>query len=83
MQRDQTNAQAKMVELELKRELAMLQYANANSMKLEEVKARLAETAMKLNATKELAGMKASADLMPKPPIEPPGKAPAGQSFQK
>jgi hypothetical protein len=82
-ERTQIEHQAKMVELELKRELAMLDYANKQQMTLEQVKARLAETAMKLNATKELAGMKASADQMPKPPIEPPGRAPVGESFQK
>lgn len=83
MQRDQTTAQAKMVELELKRELAMLDYANKQQMTLEQVKAKLAETAMKLNTTKELAGLKATADQMPKPPVEPPGRAPAGESFQR
>jgi hypothetical protein len=83
MQRDQTMAQAKFAELELKRELAMLEYANQQQLTLEQVKARLAETAMKLNATKELAGLKARADQMPTPPVEPPGRAPAGESFQK
>jgi hypothetical protein len=82
-ERTQIEHQAKMVELELKRELAMLDYANKQQMTLEQVKAKLAETAMKLNATKELAGMKARSDQMPKPPIEPPGRAPAGESFQK
>jgi hypothetical protein len=82
-QRTQIEHQAKMVELELKRELAMLDYANKQQLTLEQVKAKLAETAMKLNATKELAAMQASADKLPKPPIEPAGRAPAGQSFQK
>ena len=81
--RDQTTAQAKFSELELKRELAMLDYANRQQMTLEQVKAKLAETVMKLNTTKELAGLKASADKMPTPPVEPPGRAPAGESFQK
>ena len=81
--RDQTAAQAKMAELELKRELAMLDYANKQQMTLEQVKAKLAETAMKLNTTRELAGMRARADEMPTPPVEPPGRAPAGESFQK
>jgi hypothetical protein len=83
MARDQTNAQAKMAELELKRELAMLDYANKRELTLEQVKAKLAETAMKLQTTKELAGQKAHADMMPTPPVEPPGRAPVGESFQK
>lgn len=82
-QRDQTMAEAKMQELAIKRELAMLEYANKREMTLEQVKAKLAETAMKLQTTKELAGVKAAADQMPTPPIEPVGRAPAGESFQK
>lgn len=82
-QRDQTNASAKMAELALKRELAMLEYANKREMTLEQVKAKLADTAMKLQTTKELAGLKATAEQLPTPPVEPPGRAPTGESFQK
>lgn len=88
--RDQIAADAKFRELELKREellikreLAMLEYANANKVTLDKIKADLAKKAMEINATKELAGMKAGADMLPKPPIEPPGIAPAGESYQK
>lgn len=81
--RDTTNAQAKMVELQLKREIAMLQYATQEKISLETVKAKLASDAMKLQVTKELAGIKASADMLPTPPIEPAGRAPTGESFQK
>ena len=88
--RDQIAADAKFRELELKREellikreLAMLEYANTNRVTLDKIKADLAKKAMEINATKELAGMKAGADMLPKPPIEPPGIAPAGESYQK
>ena len=81
--RDQTNAEAKYAELQLKRELALLEYANKRELSLEQVKAKLAESAMKIQATKELAGMKAPSDMLPKPPVEPPGLAPKGESFQK
>lgn len=81
--RDQANHMAVMAQLELKRELAMLDYANKREMSLEQVKAELAKEAMKINATKELAGLKAPADLLPKPPVEPPGRAPSGESYQK
>lgn len=88
--RDQIAADAKFRELELKREellikreLAMLEYANANKVTLDKIKADLAKKAMEINATKELAGMKAGADMLPKPPVEPPGVAPAGESYQK
>jgi hypothetical protein len=81
--RDQATHMAKMAELELKRELAMLDYANKRELTLDKVKSELAREAMKINATKELAGVKAPADLMPKPPIEPPGQAPNGESYQR
>lgn len=82
-QRDETNASAKMAELALKRELAMLEYANKRELSLEQVKARLADTAMKLQTTKELAGMKAPASLLPTPAVEPPQHASPGESYQQ
>lgn len=81
--RDRTNAEAKFRELEIKRELAMLDYANTNKVTLDKIKADLTKKAMEINATKELAGMGATADRLPKPPVEPPGLAPAGESYQK
>lgn len=83
MARDQANALARREEMVLKRDLAMLEYANANKVTLDKIKADLAKKAMEINATRELAGMEASSDRLPTPPIEPPGIAPAGQSFQK
>lgn len=81
--RTQLEHQDRMTEYALKRELAMLDYANKRNLSLDQVKADLAQTAMKLQTTKELAASKASADQMPTPPVEPPGRAPAGESFQK
>ena len=88
--RDQITADAKYrelllrhEELQLKRDLAMLDYANANKVTLDKIKADLAKKAMEINATKELAGMKATADQLPTPPIEPPGRAPVGESYQR
>lgn len=79
--RDAANNQAQMTELALKRELALLDYANKRELSLEQVKAELAQTAMKLQTTKELAALSATADRLPRPPVEPPGRAPAGQSY--
>lgn len=81
--RDQANAAAKREEMALKRDLAMLEYANTNKVTLDRIKADLAKKAMEINATKELAGMGAPASRLPTPPIEPPGIAPVGESFQK
>lgn len=90
--RTQATQQEQMAELALRRELAMMDYANKHSMKLEDVKAKLAETAMKLNVQKELAGATIGADLhkhrnpapqVATPATEPPGRAPDGQAFQQ
>ena len=81
--RDQITAEARFRELELKRELAMLEYANKNQITLDKIKADLAKKSMEINATRELAAMGAPADMLPKPPIEPQGRAPNGESFQK
>ena len=81
--RDNIQAQAKMQELELKRELAMLEYANANQIQLTEVKARLAETGMKLKLQRELSAMGNAAKQVIEPAAEPAGRAPNGQAFQR
>jgi hypothetical protein len=90
--RDRTNAQMQMQELAIKRELAMLDYANKREMTLEQVKAKLAETSLKLQTQKELSAASMGVDLhkhrnpspqVISPPTEPAGKAPAGQAFAK
>lgn len=53
--RDQIMASARREELLLKRELAMMEYANREKLTLEQVKAGLAKTAMVENTRKELA----------------------------
>ena len=83
IQRDQSNHQARMMEMQLKERLAMLDYANRRDVTLEQVKASLAKEAMKINSVRELAGMKAPADLLPKPPVEPPQQAEPGKSYQQ
>ena len=81
--RDQANAQARRDELMIKRELALLNYANREKVTLDKVKADLAKKAMEIQSVERLAGMKAPSELMPKPPVEPPGKAPPGESYAK
>lgn len=92
--RDRTNAEMQMQELAIKRELAMLDYANKREITLEQVKAKLAETSLKLQTQKELSAASMGVDLhkhrnpspVPEvisPPTEPAGKAPAGESYAK
>lgn len=80
-ERDRITYEAKISELQLKRELEMLKYANQNKMTLDKIKSDLAATAMKLSLQRELsagAGGEAIA-----PPIEPPQRAEPGRSFEQ
>lgn len=90
--RDRTNAEMQMQELSIKRELAMLDYANKREITLEQVKAKLAETSLKLQTQKELSAASMGIDLhkhrnpspqVITPPTEPAGKAPKGEAFAK
>jgi hypothetical protein len=65
------------------KELMGLQQQGVSEDVTRKIKADLAKEVMKITSTMRLAGVKARADLMPKPPIEPIGRAPAGESFQK
>ena len=82
-ERDGTNAQAKMAELQLKERIAMLQYATQEKISLETVKAKLAGDAMKLQVQKELAGSDGKGPQIATPVVEPAGRAPDGEAFQK
>ena len=62
-------------------EQMVLQGATADSLR--KAKTTLATKVMDIQATWKLAMQGAPADQMPKPPVEPPGRAPDGQSFQK
>lgn len=78
-EKEQAAFMARMEELKIKRELAMLDYANKNSISLNKIKAELAETAMKLKTQKELAGI----NQVLTPPTEPPGHADDGRAFEQ
>jgi hypothetical protein len=89
-QKNQQDAILRSRELEMKLQLAQLDYASKHQIKLEEVKAKLADTSMKLNVTKDLAiashmmdnHRDKTAQPVITPPIEPSGRAPNGQSYQ-
>jgi len=75
-------AEAKIQELQMKWQLAQLEYANKNQMQLADVKKQLAIESSKINLTRELAHLDVNASMLPKPPVEPAGRAPAGDSYQ-
>lgn len=64
-------------------QLKAAELAGEESMGLDKVKAMLAGVAMKLRTTRELAMAKAPAAALPAPPVEPPGRAPNGMSYQQ
>ena len=83
--------QSRREELVVRRELAIMDYANKHSQTLEVVKGKLADTVMKLRTQKELALGTAAIDLhkhrnpspqVAIPAIEPAGRAPNGEAFQ-
>lgn len=80
-QRDISNAQAKLAELDVRRQLALLEYANREKISLDKVKADLAKKAMEIQSVERLVGLKAKAEDLPKPPVEPPGRARPGGSY--
>lgn len=90
MRRDQISAQSRIEELRLKREIAYLEAQLKKGINLDTNKVKLAETAAKLRTQKELAFAAMSSDLhkhhnpqVATPATEPPGRAPAGQAFQR
>lgn len=87
--RDAQNAEIRMRELAMKLELAQLDYASKHQLKLEDVKAKLAETSMKLEVQKDLTAASLTADLSKSapqvvtPPTEPVGRADNGMAFSQ
>lgn len=75
--------EARMEELRLKRELALLEYANTTRQTLAKIKADLARDAAKIDLQRELGHLSARASQVTKPPVEPAGRAPRGQAFQR
>ena len=82
-QRTQVEAQGRQADLMVRRELALIEYANRKQISLDEIKARLADTVLKLRTQKELAltaGKMGSKQVI-RPAAEPPQRAPNGQAF--
>lgn len=79
--RAQAADQRAMDELQLRRDLAMLDYANKRQITLEQVKADLAGLSMKLNTQIMLSKHGDSGETV-KPPSEPAGRAAPGDSYE-
>jgi len=89
-QRNQIDAELRMQELQVKREIEILKYSTQQKISLEEAKVQLARDSMKLNVQKELAAAAGAMDLhkhhtpqIATPLVEPAGRAPDGQAYQR
>lgn len=88
-QRTQAEMQMQIQELQLKKELEtlkrdleILKLSNARGIAVDQIKADLARDTMKLRVQEKLAADDRAAEVLT-PPTEPPGLAPAGQSFER
>jgi hypothetical protein len=79
------NANARAQELQVKKELAIMDYANKRNISLDQVKASLASVAMKLRTQRILSGVPdaKSAPQVITPDAEPVQHAPDGMAFQE
>jgi len=68
---------------QLKKELAEMGYQGDKDLQFDKLKTDLNRTVMQLSTTKELAAQSATAKQMPRPIVEPPQRAPPGQSYQQ
>lgn len=94
-QRTQVETTVALHELEVKRQTAMLDYANRRGISLDQAKAQLARTAMELQAQRELNAIDNSVGLHKhrtpqprqqmgmKPPVQLPGRAGNGRAFEQ
>ena len=82
-QRTAAEHDARMAEMGMRRELAMLEYANKQKITLDQLKTDLARDAMKLRVQRELAAADREVTQVATPAVEPVGRAPAGQAFQR
>jgi hypothetical protein len=86
--RDKENAFARIQELQIKKELAMLEYAAKRNITLDQIKADLAKEGMRLKVQKELAFAAREPSHMPTPQVaitsmEPVGRADTGHAFEE
>ena len=88
----QIQAVAKREQLVLQREIAYLEAQVKKGINVDQAKAKLAETAMKLRTQRDLAAANLTVDVhkhhnpspqVLTPAVEPPGRAPAGQAFAR
>lgn len=81
MAEDDRQHEAAMKEMDW--QIRMMEFAQERGITLEKVKAELAKEASKQNLQRELSVVKATGPQVATPSIEPGGRAPEGQAYQK
>jgi len=82
-ERNRNDYEATIAELQLRERLAMLEYANKHQDTLDNIKAKLADSSLKLSVQKELAAMSNNARQVITAPTEPRGRAENGAAYQQ
>ena len=82
-ERTKVEREAQIAELQIRREIALLGYANQQQISLDKVKADLAKATMEMSLQRELAGKDGKGPQVADPVVEPEGRAPDGESYQK
>lgn len=81
--RDQIAQERAREELNMRWQLALLDYAKQERITLQQAKTQLAETTLKLQVQRELAGADGRGPQVAAPPTEPPGRADDGRAYQE
>ena len=81
-ERTKVEREAQIAELQIRREIALLGYANQQQISLDKVKADLAKATMEMSLQRELAGKDGKGPQVADPVVEPEGRAPEGEAYQ-
>lgn len=75
------DARMKQMALELTSNLEIMKRDGASQEHIDGIKSEFAKLVMKIQSTERLVAKKANASELPRPPVEPPGRARAGESY--
>lgn len=86
-QRTHVNATIELHKIQAARDLAIMQYANAHQISIDQAKVELAKTTMLLQTERDLNAQNQAVDLHkhnnPAPPVQAPGRAAPGHAFDQ
>ena len=77
----QKDTELRSLQIEMTMQLKMMERQGASTEVMEGIKADFAKLVMQIKSTERLVSMKAGADQLPRPVIEPPGRARNGESM--